>query len=33
MNRMTASLSQVQIEYLTSQRLGRLATIRPDGSP
>lgn len=32
-NRMTASLSQVQIEYLTSQRLGRLATIRPDGSP
>ncbi|MFE3255020.1 PPOX class F420-dependent oxidoreductase [Nocardia sp. NPDC059091] len=30
---MTASLSPAQIEYLNSQRLGRLATIRPDGSP
>ncbi|WP_405485599.1 PPOX class F420-dependent oxidoreductase [Nocardia sp. NBC_00511] len=30
---MTAALSPAQIEYLTSQRLGRLATIRPDGSP
>ncbi|MFC7423053.1 PPOX class F420-dependent oxidoreductase [Nocardia tengchongensis] len=30
---MTASLSPAQIEYLNSQRLGRLATVRPDGSP
>ncbi|GAB2506434.1 PPOX class F420-dependent oxidoreductase [Nocardia heshunensis] len=30
---MTASLSPAQIDYLNSQRLGRLATIRPDGSP
>ncbi|MGV9665101.1 PPOX class F420-dependent oxidoreductase [Nocardia niigatensis] len=30
---MTASLSPAEIEYLNSQRLGRLATIRPDGSP
>lgn len=30
---MTASLSPAQIEYLNSQRLGRLATIRPDGAP
>ncbi|GAB2725067.1 PPOX class F420-dependent oxidoreductase [Nocardia thraciensis] len=30
---MIATLSPAQIEYLRSQRLGRLATIRPDGSP
>ncbi|MBO0854135.1 MAG: PPOX class F420-dependent oxidoreductase [Nocardia sp.] len=30
---MTATLSAAQIEYLAGQRLGRLATIRPDGSP
>lgn len=30
---MTASLSTAQIDYLNSQRLGRLATVRPDGSP
>ncbi|MFJ4652381.1 PPOX class F420-dependent oxidoreductase [Nocardia sp. NPDC088792] len=30
---MIATLSAAQIDYLNSQRLGRLATIRPDGSP
>ncbi|MCM6775869.1 PPOX class F420-dependent oxidoreductase [Nocardia sp. CDC159] len=30
---MIATLSPAQIEYLRTQRLGRLATIRPDGSP
>ncbi|NNH69831.1 PPOX class F420-dependent oxidoreductase [Nocardia uniformis] len=30
---MIATLSPAQIAYLRSQRLGRLATIRPDGSP
>ncbi|MEV6069579.1 PPOX class F420-dependent oxidoreductase [Nocardia sp. NPDC052001] len=30
---MIATLTPAQIEYLGSQRLGRLATIRPDGSP
>ncbi|MBF6327324.1 PPOX class F420-dependent oxidoreductase [Nocardia transvalensis] len=30
---MIATLSPAQIEYLRAQRLGRLATIRPDGSP
>ncbi|MBU3063304.1 PPOX class F420-dependent oxidoreductase [Nocardia sp. NEAU-G5] len=30
---MIARLSPAQIDYLRSQRLGRLATIRPDGSP
>ncbi|WP_024799991.1 PPOX class F420-dependent oxidoreductase [Nocardia sp. BMG51109] len=30
---MIASLSPAQIEYLRSQGLGRLATVRPDGSP
>jgi pyridoxamine 5'-phosphate oxidase family protein len=30
---MIARLSPAQIDYLHSQRLGRLATIRPDGSP
>ncbi|WP_280265884.1 PPOX class F420-dependent oxidoreductase [Nocardia wallacei] len=30
---MIATLSPAQIDYLRSQRLGRLATIRPDGSP
>lgn len=30
---MIATLSAAQIEYLAGQRLGRLATIRPDGSP
>jgi len=30
---MIARLSPAQIDYLLSQRLGRLATIRPDGSP
>ncbi|MBB5912498.1 pyridoxamine 5'-phosphate oxidase family protein [Nocardia transvalensis] len=30
---MIATLSPAQLDYLRSQRLGRLATIRPDGSP
>lgn len=30
---MIATLSPAQIDYLRSQRLGRLATVRPDGSP
>ncbi|WP_067572390.1 PPOX class F420-dependent oxidoreductase [Nocardia acidivorans] len=30
---MIATLTPAQIEYLAGQRLGRLATIRPDGSP
>lgn len=30
---MIARLSPAQIDYLLSLRLGRLATIRPDGSP
>jgi pyridoxamine 5'-phosphate oxidase family protein len=30
---MIATLSPAQIEYLNGQQLGRLATIRPDGSP
>ncbi|WP_067688280.1 PPOX class F420-dependent oxidoreductase [Nocardia jejuensis] len=30
---MIATLTPAQIEYLGSQRLGRLATVRPDGSP
>ncbi|MEV6389260.1 PPOX class F420-dependent oxidoreductase [Nocardia xishanensis] len=30
---MTATLTTDQIEYLSTQRLGRLATVRPDGSP
>ncbi|MCP2296298.1 pyridoxamine 5'-phosphate oxidase family protein [Nocardia amikacinitolerans] len=30
---MTATLTSDQIAYLRSQRLGRLATVRPDGSP
>jgi len=30
---MIARLSPAQIDYLLSQRLGRLATVRPDGSP
>lgn len=30
---MIATLTAAQIEYLRSQKLGRLATIRPDGSP
>ncbi|MCX4096054.1 PPOX class F420-dependent oxidoreductase [Nocardia sp. alder85J] len=30
---MIATLSPAQIEYMLSQRLGRLATVRPDGSP
>lgn len=30
---MIATLSPTQIDYLRSQRLGRLATVRPDGSP
>ncbi|MRH91195.1 PPOX class F420-dependent oxidoreductase [Nocardia sp. SYP-A9097] len=30
---MIATLTPAQIDYLGSQRLGRLATIRPDGSP
>ncbi|WP_306357657.1 MULTISPECIES: PPOX class F420-dependent oxidoreductase [unclassified Nocardia] len=30
---MVATLTPAQIDYLRSQRLGRLATIRPDGSP
>lgn len=27
------SLSKAQIDYLTTQPLGRLATVRPDGAP
>ncbi|MEV6431224.1 PPOX class F420-dependent oxidoreductase [Nocardia sp. NPDC051463] len=30
---MTATLTSEQLEYLNTQRLGRLATVRPDGSP
>ncbi|MFF0491622.1 PPOX class F420-dependent oxidoreductase [Nocardia sp. NPDC004068] len=30
---MIATLSPAQIDYLRTQRLGRLATIRPDGTP
>ncbi len=30
---MIATLSPAQIEYLRTQRLARLATIRPDGAP
>ncbi|MEU0545583.1 PPOX class F420-dependent oxidoreductase [Nocardia sp. NPDC005978] len=30
---MIATLSPAQLEYLGGQRLGRLATVRPDGSP
>ncbi|MET8777526.1 PPOX class F420-dependent oxidoreductase [Nocardia sp. NPDC050713] len=30
---MTATLTSDQIAYLRTQRLGRLATVRPDGSP
>ncbi|MFQ6325978.1 MULTISPECIES: PPOX class F420-dependent oxidoreductase [unclassified Nocardia] len=30
---MTATLTPEQLEYLNTQRLGRLATVRPDGSP
>ncbi|MEV6767145.1 PPOX class F420-dependent oxidoreductase [Nocardia sp. NPDC051030] len=30
---MIATLSPAQLDYLGSQRLGRLATVRPDGSP
>ncbi|WP_067817140.1 PPOX class F420-dependent oxidoreductase [Nocardia inohanensis] len=30
---MIATLTAAQLEYLGSQRLGRLATVRPDGSP
>ncbi|MGN2637710.1 PPOX class F420-dependent oxidoreductase [Nocardia takedensis] len=30
---MTATLTPEQIDYLGGQRLGRLATVRPDGSP
>ncbi|MFI6868601.1 PPOX class F420-dependent oxidoreductase [Nocardia sp. NPDC050406] len=30
---MTATLTPAQIAYLRSQTLGRLATIRPDGTP
>ncbi|MGV9820947.1 PPOX class F420-dependent oxidoreductase [Nocardia xishanensis] len=30
---MTATLTTDQIDYLSTQRLGRLATVRPDGSP
>ncbi len=33
MTAMIATLSPAQVEYLESQRLGRLATVRPDGSP
>jgi len=29
----TVSLTENQLAYLATQRLGRLATIRPDGSP
>lgn len=30
---MIANFSPAQVEYIGSQRLGRLATVRPDGSP
>ncbi|WP_327109976.1 PPOX class F420-dependent oxidoreductase [Nocardia sp. NBC_01730] len=30
---MTSTLTPEQIDYLHSQRLGRLATVRPDGTP
>ncbi|MEU7633126.1 PPOX class F420-dependent oxidoreductase [Nocardia sp. NPDC049220] len=30
---MTSTLTPEQIDYLGSQRLGRLATVRPDGTP
>jgi pyridoxamine 5'-phosphate oxidase family protein len=30
---MTATLTPEQLEYLHTQQLGRLATVRPDGSP
>ncbi|MFI6366370.1 PPOX class F420-dependent oxidoreductase [Nocardia sp. NPDC050630] len=30
---MSAALTPEQIDYLATQRLGRLATVRPDGSP
>ncbi|WP_306360780.1 PPOX class F420-dependent oxidoreductase [Nocardia sp. CC227C] len=30
---MVAQFTPAQIDYLRSQRIGRLATIRPDGSP
>ncbi|MEU1983370.1 PPOX class F420-dependent oxidoreductase [Nocardia sp. NPDC019395] len=30
---MNATLTPEQIDYLTGQRLGRLATVAPDGSP
>ncbi|MET8648267.1 PPOX class F420-dependent oxidoreductase [Nocardia aurea] len=30
---MNAQLTSEQIDYLHTQRLGRLATVRPDGSP
>ncbi|MET7771193.1 PPOX class F420-dependent oxidoreductase [Nocardia sp. NPDC005366] len=30
---MNAQLTPEQIDYLRTQRLGRLATVRPDGSP
>lgn len=30
---MSTTLSPEQIDYLHTQRLGRLATVRPDGSP
>jgi pyridoxamine 5'-phosphate oxidase family protein len=30
---MTSTLTPEQIDYLHTQRLGRLATVRPDGTP
>ncbi|BDT97778.1 PPOX class F420-dependent oxidoreductase [Nocardia sputorum] len=30
---MTSTLTSEQIDYLHTQRLGRLATVRPDGTP
>jgi pyridoxamine 5'-phosphate oxidase family protein len=33
MGDMTLTLTQAEIEYLSSQPLGRLATVAPDGSP
>ncbi|WP_067467737.1 PPOX class F420-dependent oxidoreductase [Nocardia amamiensis] len=30
---MTSTLTTEQIDYLHTQRLGRLATVRPDGTP
>ncbi|WP_454195348.1 PPOX class F420-dependent oxidoreductase [Nocardia sp. Marseille-Q1738] len=30
---MTSNLTPEQIDYLHTQRLGRLATVRPDGTP